>query len=374
MSGAASASRRRRSPVLVIGAGVAGAACALRLRALGMAVDLVEKTTFPRAKVCGCCLGETGLQALSQLGLRERVRERAVRTHRWAASLGGRRVELEIPSGVAISREVLDPLMLEAAIQAGVRVRMDCAAKIEGECAQAVTVKLVQPTATVRADYRCVVIASGLRAGGVQGLLPWTELPHGPFGVSFMASSAEIDTGVIYMACHADGYVGMVKLADGRVDVAAALHSGASSAALGDPVTRVESILAASEFAPLGLTDRSAVMTTPPLRRARRRGHGRLLAIGDAAGYVEPFTGEGMTWGMQSGIAAAEWIAARQAQLQTAGDQWHEQLEIRLRRKQRTCRLVTAMLRSPVVCRIAAATLDWCPGLAAPLLRSLNKT
>ncbi len=374
MTGSTVTSQRKDSRVLIIGGGVAGTACALRLRSLGMAVDLVEKATFPRPKVCGCCIGEAGLHAFSQLGLRDRVWERAAITNRWSASLGGRRIELAIPAGVAISREVLDPLMLESAIEAGAQVTINCTARIESVDPRSVSVKLEHNATTVTANYECVVIASGLRTGGMKDLMPWTEMPRGPFGVSFMASSTDVEPGVIYMACNKDGYVGMVKLADGRVDVAAALNSGATSAAVGTPMTRVQSILASSQFAPVVLSDPSTLMTTPPLRRARQTGNGRLLAIGDAAGYVEPFTGEGMTWGMQGGIAAAELIATQKGHLQTVGDEWNQKLETLLRSRKRTCRFVTTALRSPTVCRIAANTLTWFPSLATPLLRSMNKT
>ncbi|GAA4472709.1 NAD(P)/FAD-dependent oxidoreductase [Novipirellula rosea] len=362
-----------RSPVLVIGSGVAGAACAIRLRSLGVAVDLVEKATFPRAKVCGCCIGEAGLNAFTQLGIRDEVLDLGMPTRRWCASLAGRRIELAIPLGVAISREVLDPLMMQAAVRSGANVSMNCTATIKNSSYDVVSVQLDQNATTIRQDYSCVVVASGLRSGNCGGLLPWTEVPHGPFGISMMASSVDVEPGVIYMACNPDGYVGLVKLADGRVDVAAALQSGQSSFATGDPVTRVQRILATSEFASVELSDFSPVMTTPPLRRSRRAGHGRVLAIGDAAGYVEPFTGEGMTWGMQGGMAAADLIAAKRNDLNDVGDVWEQKLAALLRCRKRTCRVVTTALRSPAACRIAAGTLRLFPGLATPLLRSMNK-
>ncbi|EMI18043.1 NAD binding site [Rhodopirellula maiorica SM1] len=352
---------------------MAGAACAIRLRSLGVAVDLVEKSVFPRAKVCGCCIGEAGLKVFSQLGIRADVLDSGMPTRRWCASLAGQRIELSIPEGVAISREVLDPLMMNAAVRCGANVSMNCTAVVKGSTRDGVSVQLDQNGTTSLHDYSCVVIAAGLRSGNCSGLLPWTEVPHGPFGISVMASSADVDPGVIYMACNEDGYVGLVKLADGRVDVAAALQSGQASGAHGDPITRVRRILSASQFASIELSEFGTVMTTPPLRRSRRAGHGRVLAIGDAAGYVEPFTGEGMTWGMQGGIAAAELIASPFGDLNDVGDVWDRKLAALLRRRKRTCRLVTTALRSPAACRIAAGTLRLFPSLATPLLRSMNK-
>ncbi|MGB7323365.1 MAG: NAD(P)/FAD-dependent oxidoreductase, partial [Rubripirellula sp.] len=351
--------------------GVAGCSFAIRLRQHGIDVDLAEKDAFPRSKVCGCCLGPTGTAQLRELGLLESVAQRAVTTNHWRASLGGRLVDLKIPTGIAVSREILDPMMVEAAQNAGARIRMECSAVIESADANAVKVRLDQHGERSTASYDCVVVASGLRAGNLKGMLPWVEQPHGPFGVSFMASSPDVEPGTIYMACDNDGYVGLVQLDGGQVDVAAALVSGSTGASLGDPMHRVEQILRRSIFASLRLSDPTPLMATPPLRRTRLAGCGRVIAIGDAAGYVEPFTGEGMTWAMQGGIAAADLIARNHHDLTHVGEAWVKHVDVSVKRRKAICRVMTAMLRSPVACRIAATTLNVFPSLARPLL---NKT
>ena len=114
-----------------------------------------------------------------------------------------------------------------------------------------------------------------------------------------VAPHAQVRQGVIYMVCNHDGYVGLVQLENGKVDVAAAIRSsGGDGASLLERLQRMinETPLRELELSPVG---GSRIMTTPRLRRSRVAGCGRLLAIGDAAGYVEPFTGEGMTWAMK---------------------------------------------------------------------------
>jgi flavin-dependent dehydrogenase len=118
-------------------------------------------------------------------------------------------------------------------------------------------------------------------------------------------------------------------------------------------------------------------MTTPPLRRTRVAGRGRLLAIGDASGYVEPFTGEGMTWGMQSGIAAANRIGLSRMQtdqdsLATIGNQWDLDQQKLLRSKKRTCRVVTNALRSKWARKTIGSTLATFPKLAWPIVKRLS--
>ena len=101
------------------------------------------------------------------------------------------------------------------------------------------------------------------------------------------------------------------------------------------------------------------------------------MAIGDASGYVEPFTGEGMTWGLQSGVAAANRISSASRQtgkdmLSTIGNQWDRDQQKLLRGKKRTCRIVTNTLRSGLARKTIGTTLAKFPKIATPLIRHLN--
>lgn len=390
--------------ILVIGGGPAGAACAIRLRQHGLPVDVIEKDSFPRPKVCGCCIGGIGLAMLDQLQVKQQAIGRGTVTDRWHGSLESRVIRLALPGGLAICRTQLDPLLLDAASAMSANVIVRQTATIVRADDAAVDVR-IDDSGDVRIErYDVVIVAAGLKVGGVNELLPWTKTPWGPFGVSLMADIDHVDAGVIYMACDDDGYVGIVRLADGRVDVAGALVSGhASSVVSGHastkrgttssrlPLDRVTGILDRSEFRFGPLRNVSPVMTTPPLRRSRRAGNGRVIAIGDAAGYVEPFTGEGMTWAMQSGIAAANRIARlvnddapgrdskreprneSEHQLGQLGNAWQADLDALLSGKKRTCRWVTDSLRRPIARRFAVRALTAFPSLAKPLVASLNR-
>ena len=177
-------------PVLVIGAGVAGSCCALRLRRHGIDVHLAEKTPFPRAKVCGCCIGGAGLQLLDQLSLRSWVQTHGADTVRWSGSIGDQRIELDLPEGVAISRERLDSKLLSSAGEAGAKVFTPAFARVDQLNSQFVAASLeMEGIQRYQHEYSVVVIASGLNAAGSQRLLPWREKPNGPFGVAFFAKS-----------------------------------------------------------------------------------------------------------------------------------------------------------------------------------------
>ena len=386
--------------VLVIGAGVAGSACGIRLCGQKVKVTLVEQAEFPREKVCGCCLGGAGLETLKQLGtnlpistqpakvggdltmetdnlLFQQIMTQGTALTGWHASMGGRKLEVNLPRGLAISRSTLDPILLQAAKDAGCIVRQPCKARITDIDSSKIRVSLQTGRSIEELEFDVVVLATGLNSQGVNSVLPWTESPHGPFGVSWTADNDELLPHVIYMACDDDGYVGLVRLESGRVDIAAALRSGSDAAQRGTPADRVQQILQRSRFPDFQWNDMSKVMTTPPLRRTRLAGSGRILTVGDASGYVEPFTGEGMTWGLKSGIAAADMIGscleqAGQSQLAAIGDRWNQELKILLRRQKWTCRIVTGALRSGWIRGVAGTTLAAFPKLATPLIRHLN--
>jgi flavin-dependent dehydrogenase len=264
-------------------------------------------------------------------------------------------------------------MLLDVARQAGAEVYSPMEARVEGMDDEAVTVVLQGAgVPSQMQQYGAVVIASGLNASGSQRLLPWREKPNGPFGVSFFARSDTLPRGVIHMACDDDGYVGLVRLEDDRVDIAAALNSGAEAADQGSSQDRIERILTRSRLTDWQYFDTTPLMTTPPLRRRRHAGNGRVIAIGDAAGYVEPFTGEGMTWGMASALAAADMIAEFADPWSGLGEPWSQKLDSLLRNKRLACRAVTTTLRSPIARRAIAATLAQWPAMAAPLLKHLS--
>ncbi|WP_419189051.1 NAD(P)/FAD-dependent oxidoreductase [Stieleria marina] len=377
------------SKVLVIGAGVAGASCALMLARVGVAVDLVEQRQFPRAKVCGCCIGPAGLEMLDRLSLRQAAIAESQKTTRWLGSFNGRQVDMPIPDGIAISRKTLDPMIVSAAETAGANVTMQCTAelqfsKLQSDDLPSADDKLVDVTLKTNASnenrtYSAVVVAAGLSANRLDKWLPWQQVPHGPFGVSLTVANQPDTTvlpGVIYMACDDDGYVGLVRLNESELDVAAALCSGSAASKRGTPLQRIQRIVDRSCFEGIDLQTSSPMMTTPMLRRKRLAGKGRIIAIGDAAGYVEPFTGEGMTWAMQSGVDAAKLIAHvidQRDEWCSLGAKWTVAIDQQLQHKKRLCRLVTNACRSHLMREAAGITLARFPSLATPLLSSINR-
>ncbi len=355
--------------VLVAGAGPAGALAAARLAGRGRGVLLVDRARFPRDKVCGGCLQPGALRAMeaagippSLVGVERAGRGPAARVplREIALHAGGRSARVGLAGGVAISRRTLDLALVEAAVARGAVFRAGVRARLGPVAGDARTVVL-DDGEEVRAGI--VLDATGL-AGGLSGAA--RPVRGSLVGAGALLEGADLEEGVVRMACAKGGYVGMVRIEEGRCVVAAALAPWlvARERGLG---AAASAILAACGLPP---PPGGAVWRgTPPLtRRPRGASQERVLAVGDAAGYVEPFTGEGMTWAMRSALAAADLAAGGWAP--ATGPLWDRTHRRIVGARQRRCRAIALLLRAPPLVRLAVRALGLAPALARPFVRA----
>jgi 2-polyprenyl-6-methoxyphenol hydroxylase-like FAD-dependent oxidoreductase len=109
------------------------------------------------------------------------------------------------------------------------------------------------------------------------------------------------------------------------------------------------------------------------MRSPGQLGENRLFVVGDAAGYVEPFTGEGMTWALTGAVALAPLVTA-------ACREWHPgflrhwQTAHRraIRDRQGLCGWLAWALRRPWLMRQTTRLLKVWPGLASPFIHHLQ--
>lgn len=339
----------------IIGAGPAGAVTAYELARRRQRVLLVDKAKFPRPKVCGCCLNRGAVQTLNRLGLGHTLAH-AVPLSAVCLAAAGHTATIPLPGGVALSREWLDSALVGAAIRAGA-VFHDGEARKVAEC---------------QAIARVVVVASGLLGNeapaeadsriGAGVVVPAEGVP------------AFFRRGMVYMATAAGGYVGLVRLEDDRLDVAAAFDA-VFVRQCGGLGPAAEAILAETRWpaiAPLAMLPWKG---TPALtRRAATRAGQRWFAVGDAAGYVEPFTGEGMAWAIRSAVALAP-LAVRAAEhwSDSLAREWERTHRRLIESRQWVCRIVARLLRSPRLTAWAVRALAVCPALSWPVVASLNR-
>jgi 2-polyprenyl-6-methoxyphenol hydroxylase-like FAD-dependent oxidoreductase len=177
----------------------------------------------------------------------------------------------------------------------------------------------------------------------------------------------------VFMACGRGGYVGLVRVEDGRLNLATALDPDfvKTSGGVGPATTR---ILDEAGFPAIPELDAAPWHGTPLLTRSSGLPAGeRIFLLGDAAGYVEPFTGEGIAWALACGRGVAP-LALR------AIRQWDDSLIVRwasvhrrmVTRRQWVIRLLAQMLRRPLLARLIVRSLARLPALASPFVRYLN--
>lgn len=363
--------------VLVIGAGPAGSVAAHALARTGCSVLLADRCAFPRRKTCGCCVSAAAVQLLRRAGMLDVARlSSATPLMEFRLMAGGRQASIPLPGGVALSRETFDTALIQCAQAAGATFVPEADAALEGVDASTRRVWLTQAGTRWRITAHVVLAADGL-GGKLLQAEPACRVrtePHARIGLSAIMPEAPdwCAPGVIFMACGAGGYAGLVRLEDGRLNIAAALAP--STIALRGAGATVVALLQDAGVPVIEGVDRAAWQGVPALSRRRRRvAATRLFVLGDSAGYVEPFTGEGMAWAIASGMAVAPLaVAGAKRWTQELSAEWDRRYRRLLGRRQRHCRLMTRALRHPALTEAGIRLLSWFPGLAAPVIKTLN--
>lgn len=363
--------------IVVVGAGPAGSIAALVAARQGASVLLVDKAPFPRAKVCGGCLNLRTLSVLDELGLTSTISEAGgMALQRFYLRTKRSRADIPLPGGMAVSRKTLDALLVREAVAAGTTFVSPATASLGPVDFYFREVRLSNKEQSSVVRARVVLSADGL-GGSLLQYEPGFRMAvdtRSYIGVGALLDSVPdwCEPGVIYMACGRGGYVGCTVAENGRTDMAAALaprfvrgHGSAARA--------VETLLAGVDL-PVEQLEQFAWRGTPPLtRKANRRSAARCLVVGDAAGYVEPFTGEGMAWAVTSGSAAADLACANLEHFDSMTErEWEKRYEALIADTQHVCRMVAAGLRYPALVNAATTAIALWPGIVTPFVRRIN--
>lgn len=289
--------------VVVIGGGPAGACAAIAAAGAGMRTMLVDRRRYPRAKVCGCCLSDAAIASLEGMGVGDVLHDALpLRSVRLVS--GSRHAMLARTSGAAISRRALDARLVERAASCGVEVVVGTEARVDPE--GTVTIGATGGTSVRPA---CTVVADGLGGSSLDGVpgFGWRIMSRNRIGIGTVVPGGSFDCqhGEIRMHVCREGYLGAVRLEDGSIDVAAAIRPDALRGT-GGPAAWARACLGVAVIDPRALADARWTGTPALTRRRESIAAPRILVAGDAAGYVEPFTGEGMGWALASARILAE--------------------------------------------------------------------
>ena len=318
--------------VIVVGAGPAGATTAFYLAQSGLDVLLLEKSRFPREKVCGDGLTPRAVKTLVSMGISVSEQDGWVRNKGLRVIGAGKRLELPWPEldsypgyGLVRTRLDLDETLARRAQQVGARllegvtvtgpVRDDRTGRITGVVAKAAD---GGEDRTYRA--RVVVAADGnsSRLSVAMGLRKRDDRPLGVAVRTYYTSPRHDDD---YLESWLDlwdgdrllpGYGWIFGMGDGTSNVGLGLLN--TSAAFGH--TDYHALLRKwleGMPAEWGFTEENR---TQPIRGAALpmgfnrtpHYHQGLLLVGDAGGMVNPFNGEGIAYAMETGEILARTI------------------------------------------------------------------
>jgi geranylgeranyl reductase family protein len=339
--------------VLVAGAGPAGAATAAALAAEGLHVLVLDRAAFPRDKACAEFLSPGAVAALGRLGVLDAAAAAGVWKEGLRIVAAGGELTLryrEGQRGLGISRPVLDDLLLRRAREAGaeVRERTDVAGALL-EHGRVCGVRL-RDGRELRARF--VVAADGLhspvaRSLGLERPARW---PRRLGLVARMRGIAPTSLGL--MAVGREGYCGVASVGGGETSVGLAVppdvrRPGESAETL---FARVLDALPAARRAVRGGDRVGSIRGAAPLARRVTRVSGRgYLLVGDAAGFVDPFTGEGLHRALRGAELAADGALRALAHAEREAVGYAQARRTAFAAKERAVLLLQAALAAPAV-------------------------
>jgi flavin-dependent dehydrogenase len=366
---------------IVVGAGIAGTSLAAALASGGQSVLLLEKSRLPRDKTCGGCLNGRALASFERLKLLPAVEALKPPPVRGIVfQQGVRQARADYPAwarSVAVTRRSLDATLAREAIRKGAAY-LDQAQVTDSRVEENRRVVCVRDSQNRSLEIRAgvVIACDGLGSGLAKSAGLEAKTTRGreaKMGVSAILPPGALDLPphLITMSCHAAGYVGAVRAEGGAWDVAGALR-GEFIREAGGPWLAVKRVLASAGVEANVLPEDVEVSTCPALRRqTSRRWAERLLLVGDAAGYVEPVTGEGMAWALASVEEAAKVLA--EGWNFSSGARYEAAWRRRVAGRRGTVRMSAWMLDQPWRTSAALMILNAAPWLGRAIAGRLNR-
>lgn len=353
----------------VVGGGPAGCACAITAARSGARVLLLEAGQFPRHKVCGEFVSPESLHLLeAMLGDdSQALFASAPRITTARIFLDGAEVKAPVsPAAASITRFDLDVAMWRAAQASGA----ECHTQSSVESVQRVGENFGVHVADAQFTSRAVVNATGR----------WSRLPrrvlrerfeadNGPRWIGVKAHFEEQDPA---QSCDLyffeGGYCGVQPIGESRVNACAMVRADVASS-LEQVFAQHTTLL---ERTRSWRTTMKQVTTSPLIFAPVVPVEDGVLFAGDSAGFVDPFTGDGISLALRSGTFAAEAMTTfirgdSLSQCAATYAEWHER---NLRPVYANAARLRGMLSAPRFLRAIALQAMRFPGVASWAVRA----
>jgi len=327
-----------RYDVCVVGAGPAGSTCAFYLARQGRRVLLVDRHRFPRDKICGdavCRMAHPHLERMQVLpALLRAGRARYTGSGGFVSPAGIRYVGDSASRNGAqlvltVKRAHLDEAMVRAAAAAGAELREDqqvVAAALDprhGEWLIHAGERRSGPLTSIRALV--LVVADGANSPLGRALGVTRSAPQAVCSRAYVKAGSHhfpYDGMVYYPEELLPGYIGVQREADGDLNFCVFIVPGGRYQ--GRDLRQVHQRMLESNpwiTEDLGTRVEAEPMRAAPLRMGGiERSHGdHLLVVGDAAGHIDPLTGEGIHYAIEGAALAAQTLGEAFAERDLGG-------------------------------------------------------
>lgn len=323
----------------VIGAGPAGSSTALLLARAGWQVALIEKSAFPRRKVCGEFISSASLPVLENCGVAKD----------FLAAAGPMVIRIGLYSGDAmivsprdkdwgraLGREHLDTLLRDAAMRAGVRL-FQPADVISVHPSNGASICTLQTGEEIAA--KIVIAACGSwNAKGAFAVPAGPDAPSDLFAFKAHFRGDALPPGLMPLLAFPGGYGGLVRSDAGRLSLSCCIrrdalalmrqrHGGKAAEAV---IAHIRATTRGVEQALAQAEPDGNFLSTGPIRPGiRPRQRDGVFFVGNIAGEAHPIIAEGISMAVQSGALLARYLAAGRAPAYAAA--WNRQFGLRPR-------------------------------------------
>ena len=369
-----------RYDAVIVGAGPAGAATAMRLARAGAGVCIVERAQFPRTKACGEYLSPGTVRMIHALGVGPAVKPDAALLR--GIRLFGSGVSAEFPFSSpawSLPRARLDDALLDAARGAG-------AARVLGRAehfsrnGSGLRVYVQTATGDMRIDGAVVIGADGAqslvaRQFGLSG----NTTGKRRFAVGGHYSGLRGLDACLEMFVDGSSYFAINPFDETNANVMLIVEEAQLRAARDDVDgfvrERARALTGGRIQFDRARLEGKRIAIGPLASRARALSAEHVLLAGDAAEFLDPFTGQGVSLALRSAEFAAQAVISALSGQVTQIQAWRKyetRLRAELERRKRLSALVSMLVRVPLVAKSAAAIAQRRPRVFMPLLDAVT--
>lgn len=303
--------------VIIVGGGPAGSTAGISLATRGYRVLLLESKKFPRDKLCGEFVAPECVPVLERLGVCERIEAAHANriNHATLASSSGEQLSVALDQlprgggyGFGVSRAAFDGILLDQARASGVDVVERFRVKsllTSGDRIVGVTGVFAASEQEESFSAEVVVDASGRKRTSTN------HLQSALFAFKTHLSDVDGITDEVELYFYPSGYGGVIKIEDGLFNLCLITTQDVARHVGHDANRLIEATVMKNRLAQEKLRrakPESKLIGVGPLDFGRKRAADGLLAVGDAAGQIDPFVGQGILIALESGETAAEVI------------------------------------------------------------------